>query len=99
MKAGFDKVTADAAEFKAGFDKAVYDNAEQQAQVRGFLCGLFSFQYVCLVLLEGLAWSMVHPCWSHAMTTGCCYLKHHCFCSHIAAEQGHGGRGGVQGRL
>ena len=34
MKAGFDKVTADAAEFKAGFDKAVYDNAEQQSQVR-----------------------------------------------------------------
>jgi hypothetical protein len=30
----FDKVTADAAEFKAGFDKALLDNVEQKAQVR-----------------------------------------------------------------
>ena len=29
----FDKVTADAAEFKAGFDKALLDNVEQKAQV------------------------------------------------------------------
>ncbi len=33
--AQFDKLTADAAEYKAGFDKALYDNIEQKAQVGG----------------------------------------------------------------